>query len=198
MASLFSCSMSRAFTRPTTLSLIHRVSPLSNVPTHTTPFSTSTSHSATLMQVLRKARKPQRSRHTTSPALKNRPQMKAVCLKVTTVKPKKPNSGERRIARVRLSSGKNVQAAIPGEGHNVQQHSVVLVRGGRSQDCPGVRYHLVRGALDLVSSSTLDVREAFAKDPRAGWCREPYNFEIEVRDQEAEDTVSMVTAIENL
>lgn len=83
-------------------------------------------------------------------------------------------------------------------GHNVQQHSVVLVRGGRSQDCPGVRYHLVRGALDLVSSSTLDVREAFAKDPRAGWCREPYNFEIEVRDQEAEDTVSMVTAIENL
>ena len=116
MASLFSCSMSRAFTRPAALSLIHRASPLSHVPPHTTAFSTSTSHSATLMQVLRKARKPQRSRHTTSPALKDRPQMKAVCLKVTTVKPKKPNSGERRIARVRLSSGKNVQAAIPGEG----------------------------------------------------------------------------------
>ncbi|KAL8796128.1 MAG: hypothetical protein Q9195_001461 [Heterodermia aff. obscurata] len=149
MASLVSSSLYRAFTRPTALPLINRVSLLSPIPPPTSTFSTSTSHSATLMQVLRKCRKPQRSRHTTSPALKNRPQMKAVCLKVLTTKPKKPNSGERRIARVRLSNGKNVQAAIPGEGHNVQQHSVVLVRGGRSQDCPGVRYHLVRGALDL-------------------------------------------------
>jgi ribosomal protein S12 len=76
-------------------------------------------------------------------------------VKVGITKPKKPNSGERKTARVRLSTGKVITAYIPGEGHNIQQHSVVLVRGGRSQDCPGVRYHLVRGALDLVSSSCL-------------------------------------------
>ena len=79
------------------------------------------------------------------------PQQKGVCLKVGITRPKKPNSGERKTARVRLSSGRMITAYIPGEGHNIQQHSVVLVRGGRSQDCPGVRYHLVRGALDLVS-----------------------------------------------
>lgn len=72
-------------------------------------------------------------------------------MKVDIVGPKKPNSGRRKVARVRLSTGKIVTCYIPGEGHNIQQHSVVLVRGGRSQDCPGVRYHLVRGALDLVS-----------------------------------------------
>jgi ribosomal protein S12 len=70
---------------------------------------------------------------------------------VGVVRPKKPNSGERKTARVKLSSGAVVTAYVPGEGHNIQQHSVVLVRGGRAQDCPGVRYHLVRGALDLVS-----------------------------------------------
>jgi small subunit ribosomal protein S12 len=78
-----------------------------------------------------------------------------VCLRVGVVRPKKPNSGERKIARVKLSSGYVVTAYIPGEGHNIQQHSVVLVRGGRSQDCPGVRYHLVRGALDLVSKNSI-------------------------------------------
>jgi small subunit ribosomal protein S12 len=77
------------------------------------------------------------------------PSLKGVCLKVGITKPKKPNSAERKTARVRLSTGRVVTAYIPGEGHNVQQHSVVLVRGGRSQDCPGVRYHLVRGAMDL-------------------------------------------------
>jgi small subunit ribosomal protein S12 len=77
--------------------------------------------------------------------------LKGVCLKVGITRPKKPNSGERKTARVRLSTGRQITAYIPGEGHNIQQHSVVLVRGGRSQDCPGVRYHLVRGALDLVS-----------------------------------------------
>ena len=93
-----------------------------------------------------------RARHAVSPALaeKNAPQMKGVCLKVGITRPKKPNSGERKTARIRLSSGRLITAYIPGEGHNIQQHSVVLVRGGRSQDCPGVRYHLVRGALDLV------------------------------------------------
>jgi ribosomal protein S12 len=77
--------------------------------------------------------------------------MKGVCLKVGVTKPKKPNSGQRKTAKVRLTTGKIVSAYIPGEGHNVQQHSVVLVRGGRAQDCPGVGYHLVRGHLDLVS-----------------------------------------------
>lgn len=79
------------------------------------------------------------------------PCMKGVCLKVFVMAPKKPNSAERKVARVKLSSDRVVTAYIPGEGHNVQQHSVVLVRGGRSQDCPGVKYHLIRGALDLVS-----------------------------------------------
>lgn len=74
-----------------------------------------------------------------------------MCVKVGITRPKKPNSGERKTARVRLSTGKVITAYIPGEGHNISQHSVVLVRGGRAQDCPGVRYHLVRGALDLVS-----------------------------------------------
>lgn len=80
----------------------------------------------------------------------DRPELKGVCVRVGITKPKKPNSGERKVARVRLSSGTVITAYIPGEGHNVQQHSVVMVRGGRSQDCPGVKYHLVRGALDLV------------------------------------------------
>ncbi|MCJ1318858.1 hypothetical protein MMC15_004190 [Xylographa vitiligo] len=116
---------------------------------HTRLFSTTPSTLATLMQVLRGCRVPQRARKSVSPAMVNRPQMKGVCLKVGITKPKKPNSGERKTARVRLSSGRTITAYIPGEGHNVQQHSVVLVRGGRAQDCPGVRYHLVRGAMDL-------------------------------------------------
>lgn len=98
-------------------------------------------------------RKGKRARHAVSPALSDThsPQQKGVCIKVGIVRPKKPNSGERKMARVRLSSGRMISAYIPGEGHNIQQHSVVLVRGGRAQDCPGVRYRLVRGALDLVS-----------------------------------------------
>ncbi|CCX15857.1 hypothetical protein FPQ18DRAFT_137557 [Pyronema domesticum] len=106
---------------------------------------------ATFNQVLRGCRKKQRARKPVSPALSEgkRPCMKGVCLRVTIMKPKKPNSAERKIARVKLSSDRLITAYIPGEGHNVQQHSVVLVRGGRAQDCPGVRYHLIRGALDL-------------------------------------------------
>ncbi|KAF2203210.1 30S ribosomal protein S12 [Delitschia confertaspora ATCC 74209] len=115
----------------------------------TRQFSCSTPRPSTLIQVVRGGRTTQKARKLRSPALKNRPEMKGVCLKVGTTKPKKPNSGERKIARVRLSSGKVITAYIQGEGHNVQQHSVVLVRGGRAQDCPGVKYHLVRGALDL-------------------------------------------------
>lgn len=109
--------------------------------------------------------------------------MKGVCLKTGITKPKKPNSGERKTARVRLSSGRVVTAYIPGEGHNVQQHSVVMVRGGRAQDCPGVKYHLVRGALDLVSSSLvftgfLNGKEGLTVD--IGWCCEPIEQQIEV------------------
>ncbi|KAF2129554.1 ribosomal protein S12 [Dothidotthia symphoricarpi CBS 119687] len=109
----------------------------------------SRANKCTLIQVLRQGRISQKARKLRSPQLKNRPELKGVCLKVGTTKPKKPNSGERKIARVRLSTGKVITAYIPGEGHNVQQHSVVMVRGGRAQDCPGVKYHLVRGALDL-------------------------------------------------
>ncbi|RYP65734.1 hypothetical protein DL769_006228 [Monosporascus sp. CRB-8-3] len=122
---------------------------LARLPTRS--FSTTPSPQATLNQVLRGCRKPQRARHAVSPALAETrcPQQKGVCLKVGITRPKKPNSGERKTARIKLSSGRLITAYIPGEGHNIQQHSVVLVRGGRSQDCPGVRYHLVRGALDL-------------------------------------------------
>ncbi len=83
-----------------------------------------------------------------SPALKASPQRKGVCMRVYTVTPKKPNSALRKVARVRLSSGVEVTAYIPGEGHNLQEHSLVLVRGGRVKDLPGVRYHIVRGSLD--------------------------------------------------
>ena len=93
--------------------------------------------------------------------------MKGVCLRVGVIEPKKPNSGKRKTARIRLSSGKQVTAYIPGEGHNIQQHSVVLVRGGRSQDCPGVRYHCVRGALDLVSFCFLE--SISSSSPFSGW-----------------------------
>lgn len=81
---------------------------------------------------------------------KGRPFMRGVCVKVTTMTPKKPNSAIRKIARVRLTSGQEVTAYIPGEGHNLQEHSVVLVRGGRVKDLPGVRYHIVRGKLDTT------------------------------------------------
>ncbi|KAI8904366.1 hypothetical protein EDD86DRAFT_242230 [Gorgonomyces haynaldii] len=83
-----------------------------------------------------------------SPALEGNPQKRGVCIKLFARKPKKPNSAQRQCARVRLSTGKVVLAYIPGEGHNLQEHSVVLVRGGRVSDCPGVRYKIVRGALD--------------------------------------------------
>ena len=85
-----------------------------------------------------------------SPALKNSPQARGVCTRVSTVAPKKPNSALRKVARVKLSTGIEVTAYIPGEGHNLQEHSVVLVRGGRVPDLPGVKYHIVRGALDAA------------------------------------------------
>ncbi len=87
---------------------------------------------------------------TDSPALQNCPQKRGVCVRVYTTTPKKPNSALRKVARVRLTNGFEVTSYIPGEGHNLQEHSVVLIRGGRVKDLPGVRYHIVRGTLDTV------------------------------------------------
>ncbi|PWY94069.1 30S ribosomal protein S12 [Aspergillus sclerotioniger CBS 115572] len=131
-------------------------------------FSTSPFRQATYNQVRRGCRIAQRARRSRSPALIGRSQMKGVCLKTGITKPKKPNSGERKTARVRLSSGKVVTAYIPGEGHNIQQHSVVMVRGGRVPDCPGVKYHLVRGAMDLGGvASRLNSRSKYGtKKPK--------------------------------
>ena len=106
-----------------------------------------TRNMATLNQVIRGIRK-QKIKKVLSPALDKCPQRKGVCLKIFTVKPKKPNSAQRAVARVKLTNGKTIIAYIPGEGHNLQEHSVVLVRGGRVSDCPGVRYKIVRGSLD--------------------------------------------------
>ena len=102
---------------------------------------------ATVNQLVRKSRKP-KTRKTDVPALKGCPQRRGVCTRVYTTTPKKPNSALRKVARVRLSNGFEVTAYIPGEGHNLQEHSVVLLRGGRVKDLPGVRYHIIRGTLD--------------------------------------------------
>ena len=103
----------------------------------------------TISQLIRTGREQKRKR-TKSPALKKCPQKRGVCLQVKTMTPKKPNSALRKIARVRLTNGVEVTAYIPGEGHNLQEHSIVLVRGGRVKDLPGVRYHIVRGTLDAA------------------------------------------------
>ncbi|HLG20944.1 MAG TPA: 30S ribosomal protein S12 [Bdellovibrionota bacterium] len=103
----------------------------------------------TISQLVRRGRAQQR-RKTSAPALVRSPQRRGVCTRVYTVTPKKPNSALRKVARVRLTNGFEITAYIPGEGHNLQEHSVVLVRGGRVKDLPGVRYHIVRGTLDSV------------------------------------------------
>ena len=103
----------------------------------------------TINQLVRKGRKKTRKK-SKSGALNSCPQRRGVCLQVKTQTPKKPNSALRKVARVRLTSGVEVTAYIPGEGHNLQEHSVVLVRGGRVKDLPGVRYHIVRGTLDTL------------------------------------------------
>jgi small subunit ribosomal protein S12 len=103
----------------------------------------------TINQLVRNGRK-RTSKKTTTPALKGAPQKRGVCVRVYTSTPKKPNSALRKVARVRLTTGIEVTAYIPGIGHNLQEHSVVLVRGGRVKDLPGVRYHIVRGTLDTL------------------------------------------------
>ena len=114
----------------------------------------------TIQQLVRKGRQPKVSK-TKTPALKASPQRRGVCTRVYTTTPKKPNSALRKVARVRLSTGIEVTAYIPGEGHNLQEHSIVLVRGGRVKDLPGVRYHTVRGSLD--ASGVTDRRQARSK-----------------------------------
>ena len=101
----------------------------------------------TIQQLVRKGRKSKRTKEST-PALNGAPQRRGVCTRVFTTTPKKPNSALRKVARVRLTTGLEVTAYIPGEGHNLQEHSVVLIRGGRVKDLPGVRYHILRGNLD--------------------------------------------------
>jgi len=103
----------------------------------------------TIQQLVRKGRQDKVAKNKT-PALKGSPQRRGVCTRVYTTTPKKPNSALRKVARVRLTSGIEVTAYIPGVGHNLQEHSIVLIRGGRVKDLPGVRYHIVRGTLDAV------------------------------------------------
>jgi small subunit ribosomal protein S12 len=103
----------------------------------------------TVNQLIKRGRRPQR-RKTSAPALHRSPQKRGVCTRVYTSTPKKPNSALRKVARVRLTNGIEVTAYIPGVGHNLQEHSVVLIRGGRVKDLPGVRYHIVRGTLDSI------------------------------------------------
>ena len=103
----------------------------------------------TINQLIRHGRNKQKKK-TKSPALKSCPQRRGVCTRVMTFTPKKPNSALRKVARVRLTNGYEVTAYIPGIGHNLQEHSVVLIRGGRVKDLPGVRYHIVRGTLDTA------------------------------------------------
>jgi small subunit ribosomal protein S12 len=103
----------------------------------------------TVNQLIKRGRQPQR-RKMAAPALQQSPQRRGVCTRVYTSTPKKPNSALRKVARVRLTNGVEVTAYIPGVGHNLQEHSVVLIRGGRVKDLPGVRYHIVRGTLDSI------------------------------------------------
>ncbi|MBW1709247.1 MAG: 30S ribosomal protein S12 [Deltaproteobacteria bacterium] len=103
----------------------------------------------TINQLVRKGRKS-KIKKVATPALKGSPQKRGVCIRVYTQTPKKPNSALRKVARVRLTNGMEVTTYIPGEGHNIQEHSVVLIRGGRVKDVPGVRYHVIRGTLDTI------------------------------------------------
>ena len=122
----------------------------------------------TIAQLVRKERKKQKSK-TKSPALQSNPQKRGVCTRVYTRTPKKPNSALRKVARVRLTNGYEVTTYIPGEGHNLQEHSVILIRGGRVKDLPGVRYHTIRGALDCQGvKNRMQARSKYgAKRPKA-------------------------------
>ena len=114
----------------------------------------------TINQLVRKGRVPQKAKSKV-PAMEQNPQKRGVCTRVYTTTPKKPNSALRKVAKVRLTNGYEVIAYIPGEGHNLQEHSIVLVRGGRVKDLPGVKYHIVRGALD--TAGVADRRQSRSK-----------------------------------
>ena len=122
----------------------------------------------TIQQLVRKGRETLVDK-SKSPALDSCPQRRGVCVRVYTTTPKKPNSAMRKVARVRLTNGKEVNAYIPGEGHNLQEHSIVLVRGGRVRDLPGVRYHVIRGAYDAAPvQNRMQARSKYgAKRPKA-------------------------------
>ncbi len=121
----------------------------------------------TINQLVRKGRTTVRKRNKV-PALDQSPQKRGVCTRVYTTTPKKPNSALRKVARVKLTNGQEVSAYIPGEGHNLQEHSVVLIRGGRVKDLPGVRYHILRGTLDTQGVNTRKQRRSLygAKRPK--------------------------------
>ena len=123
----------------------------------------------TINQLVKSGRDKQK-RKTAAPALKACPQKRGVCIRVYTSTPKKPNSALRKVARVRLTNGFEVTAYIPGEGHNLQEHSIVLIRGGRVKDLPGVRYHIVRGSLDAsgVNGRNRSRSKYGTKKPKAG------------------------------
>ena len=128
----------------------------------------------TIQQLVRKGRTKIQDK-SKAPALDACPQRRGVCVRVYTTTPKKPNSAMRKVARVRLTNGKEVNAYIPGEGHNLQEHSIVLIRGGRVKDLPGVRYHLVRGTLDAAGvNGRLQGRSKYgAKRPKKGAAAAP-------------------------
>jgi small subunit ribosomal protein S12 len=123
----------------------------------------------TINQLVRKGRQTV-TKKSKSPAMRGNPQKRGVCTRVYTTTPKKPNSALRKVARVRLTNGFEVTAYIPGEGHNLQEHSIVLIRGGRVKDLPGVRYHIVRGTLDASGVNDRRQRRSKygAKRPKAG------------------------------
>jgi small subunit ribosomal protein S12 len=122
----------------------------------------------TINQMVRKGRTP-KSQKTSTPALRGAPQKRGVCTRVYTTTPKKPNSALRKVARVRLTNGMEVTSYIPGEGHNLQEHSVVLVRGGRVKDLPGVRYKVIRAALDTAGVSSPAVPWTPTRSTGAPW-----------------------------
>ena len=128
----------------------------------------------TIQQLVRKGRTKIQDK-SKAPALDACPQRRGICVRVYTTTPKKPNSAMRKVARVRLTNGKEVNAYIPGEGHNLQEHSIVLIRGGRVKDLPGVRYHLVRGTLDAAGvNGRLQGRSKYgAKRPKKGAAAAP-------------------------
>ena len=123
----------------------------------------------TIQQLVRHGRATKRTK-TKTPALKGSPQRRGVCTRVFTMTPKKPNSALRKVARVRLTGGSEVNAYIPGVGHNLQEHSIVMIRGGRVKDLPGIRYHIIRGSLDTagVAGRKQSRSKYGAKAPKGG------------------------------